>query len=103
MRLEGKVALITGAGSGIGRETALLFASEGAAVVAVDVNAAPAHETVQMVEAAGGQASVAVADVAKSAECAAMVFPTRRWLPSYRKLAPALPDTPTSWLRAFHE
>ena len=39
MRLQGKVALITGAGSGIGRETALLFAREGAAIVVADVNA----------------------------------------------------------------
>jgi NAD(P)-dependent dehydrogenase (short-subunit alcohol dehydrogenase family) len=73
MRLQDKVALITGAGSGIGRETALLFASEGASVVAVDVNEAPAKETVALVESAGGKASVCVADVSKSDQCAAMV------------------------------
>ena len=48
-RLEGKVALITGAGSGIGRETSLLFAAEGASVLAVDVNRVAAEETVEMV------------------------------------------------------
>jgi NAD(P)-dependent dehydrogenase (short-subunit alcohol dehydrogenase family) len=44
-RLEGKVALITGAGSGIGRESALLWAAEGAAVVAVDIEAAATQHT----------------------------------------------------------
>lgn len=73
MRLDGKVALITGAGSGIGRETALLFAREGAAVVAVDLNAAAAGETVAMVEADGGQASSFGADVSMARHCAAMV------------------------------
>ena len=43
-RLQGKVALITGAGSGIGRETSLLFAAEGASVLAVDVNPGAAEE-----------------------------------------------------------
>jgi NAD(P)-dependent dehydrogenase (short-subunit alcohol dehydrogenase family) len=73
MRLQDKVALITGAGGGIGRETALLFASEGASVVAVDVNDGPAKETVELVEAAGGTASACIADVSKSDQCAAMV------------------------------
>lgn len=72
-RLDGKVALITGAGSGIGRESSLLFAAEGAAVVAVDVNEAAAKETVGMVEAAGGRATPVRADVVKADDCRAMV------------------------------
>jgi NAD(P)-dependent dehydrogenase (short-subunit alcohol dehydrogenase family) len=67
------VALITGAGSGIGRESALLFAAEGAAVVAVDVREEPASETVALVERAGGRATVVRADVSKDADCRAMV------------------------------
>jgi NAD(P)-dependent dehydrogenase (short-subunit alcohol dehydrogenase family) len=72
-RLAGKVALVTGAGSGIGRETARLFAAEGAAVVAVDVDEASARETVRQVEGAGGRALAVRADVARAADCHAMV------------------------------
>ncbi len=72
-RLESKVALITGAGSGIGRESALLFAAEGAAVVAVDVNEEAARETAAMVEKAGGRAKPVRADVVKAEDCRAMV------------------------------
>lgn len=73
MRLANKVALITGGGSGIGRETALLFAKEGAAVVVADINDAAGEETARMVEAAGGQAIYCRADVAQAADSAAMV------------------------------
>lgn len=73
MRLENKVALITGAGSGIGRESALLFAKEGAAIVVVDVNDQGGAETVSMVEGAGGKAVYVHADIAKAADCAKMV------------------------------
>ena len=73
MRLQNKVALITGGGSGIGRETALLFAHEGAAIVVVDVNDQGGAETVTMVTSAGGQATYVHADVAKAADCANMV------------------------------
>jgi len=54
--LEGKVGLITGAGSGIGRATSLIFADEGARVVVSDVNEAGGNETVAMIKKAGGEA-----------------------------------------------
>jgi len=73
MRLKDKVALITGAGSGIGRETAVLFAAEGAKVVVVDVNDAGGNETVAMVRAQGGDAVYVHADVSKAADCEKMV------------------------------
>jgi NAD(P)-dependent dehydrogenase (short-subunit alcohol dehydrogenase family) len=84
-RLDGKVALITGAGSGIGREASLLFAREGAAVVAVDRDEATAAETVARIAAQGapsggtrgagdGPPALAVAaDVSQSSRCEAMV------------------------------
>ncbi len=73
MRLKDKVALITGAGSGIGRETAVLFAAEGAKVVVVDVNDAGGDETVARVRAPGGDAVYVHADVSKAADCENMV------------------------------
>ena len=62
-RLAGRTALITGAGSGIGREAATLFAREGANVVVADLDAAGGRETVEAVEAAGGRAHFAATDV----------------------------------------
>ncbi|HZR81737.1 MAG TPA: glucose 1-dehydrogenase [Candidatus Binatia bacterium] len=73
MRLGGKVALITGAASGIGRETALLFAREGARVVAVDVNEAAGRETASQIASAGGDAIFVRADVSRGDDCRAMV------------------------------
>lgn len=70
MRLKDKVALITGAGSGIGRETALLFAGEGARVVVVDVNDAAGRK---VVEELGDRAVYVHADVSKAAEAEAMI------------------------------
>lgn len=72
MRLKDRVALITGAGSGIGREAALLFAKEGASVVAVDVNETAGRETVSQIEAAGGHASFVRADVSRAPDVQAM-------------------------------
>lgn len=73
MRLQNKVALITGGSSGIGRETALRFAREGARVVVVDVNDTAGQETVARVQEAGGIATYCHADVSKAAECERMV------------------------------
>eukprot|EP01135_Chromosphaera_perkinsii_P005233 Nk52_evm2s327 gene=Nk52_evmTU2s327 len=78
-RLDGKVAIITGGGSGIGRESCLLFASEGAKVIVADVNDAAGDETVQMIKksktisAAGGDAKYFHCDVSKETEVEAMV------------------------------
>ncbi len=73
MRLEGKVALITGAGSGIGRESSLLFAQEGAEVVAVDINREAAVGTARFITEAGGRSIAVAADVSIDEDAAAMV------------------------------
>jgi NAD(P)-dependent dehydrogenase (short-subunit alcohol dehydrogenase family) len=70
MRLEGKSAVITGAGNGIGRETALLFTTEGAAVAAVDVNEEAVNNTVSEIIAGGGTAIPIVANVSKDDDVA---------------------------------
>jgi len=78
MRLENKVALITGAGSGIGRETAILFATEGAKIAVVDLNDTGGEETVKMIEAQGGQAIYVHANVANGNDCAEMIAGTEK-------------------------
>src|SRR5688572_30033878 len=77
-RLDGKVALITGAGSGIGRESALLFSAEGAAVVVVDRDDRAGQESVEAVKGAGGRAVFAHADVSRTDDCARMIATAER-------------------------
>jgi NAD(P)-dependent dehydrogenase (short-subunit alcohol dehydrogenase family) len=71
-RLDGKVALITGAGSGIGRETALLFAAEAAKVVIADVSAEHGENAVAAITQAGGTALFVKADVSAASDVQAM-------------------------------
>ncbi|MEH3140961.1 MAG: SDR family NAD(P)-dependent oxidoreductase [Mycobacterium kyogaense] len=68
MRLQGKIALITGAGSGLGRESSVLFSEEGAKVAIVDIDGDRAEQTRKLVEQAGGEAISITADVAEKSQ-----------------------------------
>ena len=71
--LEGKTALVTGGGSGIGRAAALAYAKDGARVVVADVNVEGGEETVQLIKETGGEAILVHADVSKPEDTQAMV------------------------------
>ena len=73
MRLDGKVAIITGAGSGMGRVAAQLFATEGAKVVVAEFDEAAGQQTVESVQEAGGDAAFVRTDVSNEADAKAMV------------------------------
>jgi NAD(P)-dependent dehydrogenase (short-subunit alcohol dehydrogenase family) len=73
MLLEGKAAIVTGAGSGVGRVSAVRFAEEGARVMCADVNGDAVKETVQQIEAAGGTAVAQQCDVSNEADVIAMI------------------------------
>ncbi len=81
--MEGKVALVTGAGSGIGRESALAFAREGAKVVVADIVVEGGEETVRMIKDMGGEAIFVKCDVAQEADVKALVAKT---IETYGKL-----------------
>ena len=67
-RLDGKVALITGAGSGMGREACLVFASEGARIAALDIDARLLDETAAVTRDAGGDLAAFATDVAEEGQ-----------------------------------
>jgi 3-oxoacyl-[acyl-carrier protein] reductase len=73
MKLANKVAIITGAGSGMGKTAALLFAAEGAKIAAADITEGAVKETVAEITKAGGQALAIRADVSKAADVERMV------------------------------
>lgn len=75
-RMQGKIAIVTGGGSGMGRAGAEAFAVEGAAVVVADIDGAKAERVVQTITAAGGQARAARVDVADSPQVQALVAET---------------------------
>ena len=76
MKLKGKTALITGAASGMGKSTALLFASEGAKVAAADINLDAVEKVAHEIKAAGGEAIAISADVSQSEDVQRMVSQT---------------------------
>src|SRR5262245_9765118 len=76
--MNGKVALVTGAGSGIGQATAVLFAREGASVVVSDINEQGGRQTVECIKSAGGEATFIRADVSRSADVEALIKSTVR-------------------------
>jgi len=86
-RLKGKIAIITGAGSGMGKATAIKFAREGAKVIVADIAGDKAEAVAAEIKAAGGQAAACQADISKSEDCKKMVdtavFTTTQ--PSHRR------------------
>ena len=72
-RLQDKVAVVTGAASGIGQATAVRFAEEGASIVVADINEAAGEETLQKIERAGGTAAFIAVDVAEAEQVAQLV------------------------------
>ena len=83
MRLKNKIAIITGAGSGIGRETAILFAKEGASVVVAENDSPKGKDTVKVIRGNGGEGLFIKTDVSISEDVKKMIQAT---LDTYRKI-----------------
>ncbi|WP_217587405.1 SDR family oxidoreductase [Lentibacillus saliphilus] len=73
MKLKGKVAVVTGAGSGMGEAIALLYAKEGANVIVADLNEETANKVTEAIKQAGGEAIAVVADVSKESDVQNMI------------------------------
>ena len=99
-RLEGKVAIVTGAGRGIGRATAIRLASEGASVIVNDIDAGPAEETVALIAAAGGEALTVVANTVELGQAHALVA---RAIEAFGKLDIVVNNAGTSRDKMFHK
>ncbi|MHB1738815.1 MAG: SDR family NAD(P)-dependent oxidoreductase [Actinomycetes bacterium] len=98
-RLDTRVAIVTGAGRGIGRATALRLAADGARVVVNDIDAQPARETVALVRAAGGSA---VADVSDTVDLAAARGLVERAVGTYGQLDIVVNNAGTTRDKMFH-
>ena len=95
--LEGRVAVVTGAGSGLGRSFSAALASAGAAVAAVDINVESAEETVAMIESVDGQAAAFEADVASEASVANLGASLAAAYPAVNVLVNNAGISPPSW------
>lgn len=98
--LKGKVAIVTGAATGIGRATALYLAERGVSVMLADMNMAETENTGQMIANAGGQAAMQKCDVSKESDCAALVSAT---VEAFGKLDYAFNNAGISDQGATHE
>ncbi|PAV31201.1 short-chain dehydrogenase [Virgibacillus profundi] len=100
MRLNNKVALITGAGSGIGRETAYLFAKEGATVIVNDLNEEAGNQTAHQINEQGGEALFIQANVTNESECKRM---TEEAITAFGKIDVLFNNAGVSGVGVLHE